>query len=227
MSTPMIDEFPELSPVADHHAWYETWRDAAQRNLAKTAELCGVSLSTIQRAHTAERWRERVKTEDTQRRQDATQDGLARLASAIPAFVDVVVLTAAQRYVLPVGGHGRPRIPEGAPTNSAFKAALAGLAIFGIAPLRVSALHVSTQSVSARIGDHELDALIAAGMDGEGDALSALLALAAGAPPRDFASTQPGGRGVSGALPDVAEDRESASDGKGGAVFDALFTEPE
>jgi hypothetical protein len=94
----------------------------------------------------------------------------------------------------------------------AVKAAMHGLAVFGVSPLRQSHLHVSTDTPAAlTITDAELDALIA---DGSDDAMRTLLSIAAGKPPppQDFTSTQPGGRGVTDPTIAVRQDSPFHSD---------------
>jgi hypothetical protein len=183
----------------DHRdRWYLTWRNDAGRNYAKAAQLLAVPESTLKSAGESQRWRERALRDDTAHREHVTADTWARLAAELPTFATTVVAAASIR----TDANRKP--PPDSPTLTALKAALAGLAMFGITPVRTANLTISTPTTAASLTDDDLDTLT----------LDQLIAVSLGRPitrelpadtppPQDFPSTQPGGREVTDPLPPV------------------------
>ena len=121
---------------------------------------------------------------------------LARLGEDggdLPNAIETVLAARASVY----DETGKPT--PGTPTSIALKAASLELAVFGIAPVRASAIAIGTTDIGHRASPAELDALIAASRAGSEDALTSLLALAAShlptpPVPQHFARGHLGGR---------------------------------
>lgn len=173
---------------------YAVWLGPALRSPTETARILGIPKPRVANWVHRHRWKERALRDDLESRDGAVAAARATMARLLTKAVAVAELTLEAR--LDADGKTPPHMP----TTQASKYAFQTLSLFGISPQRPVMLDVS-QSATARISSAELDAIVAASRAGSEDALSSLLALAAGqlAPPppvpQDFASTQPGGRG--------------------------------
>jgi hypothetical protein len=174
---------------------YEVWRFAARRNQSETARLCDIPRSTVQLWYERYRWREVAAEEDSA----GSRDALAAARAHAIAELHLCDQVRHAALVSRIGDDGKPT--PGTPTSGAIKMALGIYDRFGFSPQRHVNVEIAERSAIAGVSDAELDALIAAGD------MDTLLALASGKPlptsvptpplPRDFPSTQPGGREVS------------------------------
>jgi len=194
---------------------YAIWDSVAAGNVSETARLLDMRRPTVQDWSQRYRWKERQANQRAEDRDRTISHAWAKMAADLPNAIETVLAARASVY----DKTGKPG--PGTPTSIALKAAALELAVFGIAPVRTSAIAIATSDIGKRTSPAELDALLAATHDGNDDALASLLALAAGqlAPrsplPQDFTSTQPGGRVVPGTRSPVREDAVSQAEGAG------------
>lgn len=217
-SHPGADGAADLPPVAREA--FAVYLTDGRRSLPETAAYLHVDLATLVEMWDTYRLFDRAAQLDADQERAHLAHARALLASNLPGSAQTLIDTAATRLV--PDRFGRTMPPPDSPTAQATRAALAIMAIFGLAPVRSAHIQIGPlPSVQPIISDVELAALIDAG---DSDTLTAL-ALGRPLPPRtyalpapgeasphtpeDFPKTQPGGRVVPGTHPSLRPDSAS------------------
>lgn len=205
-------------------AAYSLWLGVARRNAHEVARRLGIPRDTVQSWHDRYRWRDRAATDDRVRAERSTAVAWSIIADTV---IDAALVTRAA--TLGTGYTATDGSVHSRPDQEQRRSAQGTLAYAGIVATRRLAVAMD-RPLSPRIDDATLDALVASGDRAALRALSRGAPLPA-APPPDFASDQPGGRGVPGSPFAVSAETESPqpkpqqpeSDPDWGAAVDAVY----